>query len=366
LPREERHEEVRVHGIEDFATLMSCRDYRLESFGIPSTNKHTYVDRLRLRVEKGEYSIIHLSFLKPVGLGLVAGIITEPRLNVLLRTSGPIDNKLLDKADIPKPHLVWNIVTLDRNRALITWYAPEGMPFSDVRRWVEERGEWLGRGLKVPVHTCIARPREEDIPELARRFRELVSQPVLRLKAPIIAYILVALLDKFTLRPLKQIASLPMIAAARDLDEWLRHEGITERVRWKFIFRYYKQLSAHYVVGRYRLVYPTQIQRGIPLIVQGPPELAEDLYGVFSLLHGAHILVTDKRVIGTLRLPPEDAAQLVVHANRAGAEIRSYSRVYHFPLPFEYYDPIENRWKEERVDDIPAALRKLRYIINTA
>lgn len=362
---EERKPHPRVEGIEDFATLMSCLDYRLDDFGINRTNKHTYVDRLRVRVERGQYRVVHLSFLRPLGIAVAAGVVEDRELQAVIRTSGFVDNSMLEKLGVPKPHLAWNIIMLNDGRLFVSWYKPIGMGFDDVRGWVEERGEWLGTGWKLPVHTCLPRPREEDIPLLAKRFNELLAQPLLRIRAPIIAYILVALLDKYPLAPLRQIASLSMVAAARDLDNWLRHVGITERLRWRFIYRYYRTLSTHYVVGRYRLIYPTQLQRGLPILVEGHADMAEQLYGVFALFKGAHMFLTEKQVIATLRLPPEDAARLMALINRIGGRIGSYSKVYHFPLPFEYYDPIENRWREERVDEIPSALRKLRYIISS-
>jgi len=354
----------RIQGIEDFATLISCLDYRIDSFGIARPNKHTYVNRLRTRVARGEYGVVHLSYLRPLGIGLAAGIVRDKSLARAVMLQQPLDNKILERIDVPMPHMAWNIILLDDQRIFISWYMPVGFSDRRIREWVEERGEWLGRGWKLPVHTCLPRPTPDDIPELAKRFHELIAQPLLRLRAPIIAYILVALLDKYPLAPLREIASLSMIAAARDLDAWLQKLGVSERLRWRFVLRYYKNLSTHYAVGRYRLVYPAQIRRGLPIIVAGPVEEASRLYGLFALYGAAHMIMLERRVFTALRLPPEDAAKLVSLASRMGGEIHSYKKVYLFPLPFEYYDPLENRWMEERVDKIPDALRKLRYVIS--
>ncbi len=321
------------------------------------------MEKLRELVEKGGWFAKHMSFRHPVGVGAVVARFRDKELARKLATLplNRLGNTYLEKMGIPLAWYVEVIVVGAGGRVVMTWYLPSGVDPGDIYRAYEQRGE-VFRAFRLPVYTCKPEPGEEDIPALGRTVRKLLSlahSPPLRLRTPLIAYVIMAMLDRFKLITLNEMAKIPSALEARDLEDVLTTE---EDLRKKYILKYYNLLSENMVVGRYRVYRKDFVERSLTLMVEAGPEELETIYGLFALLENTgHIYASESSVLAAVRL---DYGSVLRYRGLLQGLGDAYlvTRILSYPFPYELYDPISDAWRKHPVRSVTELFRKLGLV----
>ena len=196
-----------------FVTLLSCKDFRRDDLGLPRHKLYRYVEKLRELVEKGGWFAKHMSFRHPVDVGNIIARFRDKELARKLATLplNRLGNAYLEKMNTPLAWYAEVIMVGASGSIAISWYLPSGVDPGEIYGRYEQRGE-VFRAYKLPVYTCKPEPSEEDIPALGRTVRKLLSlahSPPLSPRTPLIAYVIMAMLDKFKLITLNEMTKIP-------------------------------------------------------------------------------------------------------------------------------------------------------------
>ena len=304
-----------------------------------------------------------MSFRHPVDVGNIIARFRDKELARKLATLplNRLGNAYLEKMGIPLAWYAEVIMVGASGNIAISWYLPSGVDPGEIYGRYEQRGE-VFRAYKLPVYTCKPEPSEEDIPALGRTVRKLLSlahSPPLSPRTPLIAYVIMAMLDKFKLITLNEMAKIPSALEARDLEDVLTTE---EDLRKKYILKYYNLLSENMVVGRYRIYRKDFLERSVPVYVEAEPEDLETLYGFLALTGGAvHVYVSEDSVFTVMRIDSGTVLRFrpLLQLLRATALA---TRVLSYPFPYELYDPISDAWRKHPVRSVTELFRKLGLV----
>ena len=315
-----------------FTTLISCLDYRLDSFpGISRSARFAYAKRLRELQDRGRLYIHHLAFHRPLGIRFLQAIVPGRELARRLLGSERVSHELLESLGVPAPLLVTSLAVMG-SQLLVEWAVPPGIDPGLMRDWASSLNgsSWLG--WKYPVQSC-------GDGEPWRRLRALQAVEPLQLRSPLVAYILLAVLDRFRLVPLREAARLTVIAAARDLDGG----SSSFELKFRLVRRYYTRMSRAFVLGRYRVFSPQDLQKAHAYIV-AEAGCAEDLYAILSAGNAASHMFLGEGVAAAAALA--DSKTLRGAGGLGGCVIGAWMRLRSFyaPFPYELYDPLEGRW----------------------
>ena len=197
---------------------------------------------------------------------------------------------------------------------------------------------------------------------LGRTVRELLSlahSPPLRLRTPLIAYVIMAMLDRFKLITLNEMARIPSALQARDIADIITTE---EDLRKKYILKYYNLLSENMVVGRYRVFRKEYVNRSMTLLLEAEPGLREELYGFLAATgSAAHVYVGEDVVLAMPRLDYGAVLRYRGFLQELG-DARLVTRILSYPFPYELYDPISDAWRRHPVRSVTELFRKLGLV----
>ncbi len=247
---------------------------------------------------------------------------------------------------VPAHWLLVSAAVLDGSRMLLEWVVPPGVDPGPMRDWVLDRGGEAWLGWKLPVQTCSP---SSDVDTLGRRLRLLLAK--LRLRTPLVAYMLLAVLDRLRLVRLCDAVRLTAVALARDPEPL----APTATLRRSLVRRYYVELSRAQVLGRYRVLGPRELA-GARAYLLVEPGCAEQLYGV-AAAHGAasHVFhggVAAASLLLDNSVQRELAGRLGGCIVGAGLRLRSLYSAF----PYELYNPLEGRW---RLEPVPGFMERL-------
>ena len=337
-----------------FTTLLSCNDWHLRELSLPKSTLYSYVERVR-RSER----ILHLKYLKPLGIGLVFAIKRDPEIAraLLVHQGSRIKTHHLKDIGIPGDRFVHTITVLPKNRVLVTWHKPPGIS-------IEYDGfDEVYEGYMVPVQNCVGKTTPKPDPELidvlGSRLRQLLRIPELKLRMPALGYVIISMMDTNPLLSLRDMRRIVYAARARDLGS---EEDALLRV--KYLLRYYRKLSHHNVVGR---VYVYGAEAGTRLVVSVHSECSETLYGILAATRSAsYVYISKEKAVAGVYLPcgsGMDEPLKLLHKLCPETEIHYRLRTFMWPFPYEMYDPITNKWVTNPNEGFLKLLDKLQLII---
>ncbi len=332
-----------------FMRILSCKDFRVDELPFPRTTRYWFLHKLKKLAMDNIVFVRHTSFFKPLNIHVAFGMKNDPVLaKLLLRVS--LDNEVARKLGFPLPYLLNSVSVLSGGRVFAAWIIPPEVDYSPILDWGEVTVGW-----KVPVQTCLLDPTWDDIYKLGSRLEVLLNIEELKMRTPVLAYVLIALLDKYKLVTLKEMASLTRVLDARDL-------GINNssgRLRWKYIERYYKTLSARNILGRITVFtdYHLELPR---FTLVSYPECAQEIYGAISVgNYAGHIYYSKDLVVAHLLLDKDLEHVLGEISANCTIDIVARYRAMVFPFPYELFDPVKNKWTTKPV---PAFVELLRRV----
>ena len=349
-------------GFDDFVTLLSCKDFRRDDLGVSAPTLYRYIDALREKIEKGGWFAKHMSFRHPVGVGSIVARFRDKELARKL-ASLPLKrlwNEHLEEMGIPLAWYTEVIIVGAGGDLIISWYLPSGVDPGEIYGRYERRGE-VFQAYRLPVYTCRPNPGPEDIPVLGKTARRLLSlaHTRLRLRTPLIAYVIMAILDRLKLITINEMAKIPTALQARDVEDVIT---TGEDFRKKYIMKYYNLLSENMVVGRYRVYRGEFVERSLTLTLEAEPEKLETMYGLFALLgNTGHVYVSENTVFAAARLDYGMVLRYRGLLQELG-DVRLATRVLSYPFPYELYDPVSDAWRRHPVEKVTELFRKLGLV----
>jgi len=170
---------VKVRGLGELATIISCYDYRLsDEILMDRDERHVLMSRLRRLVKQGAYYALHAGYVKPLNITSISVHFKSKDLFKAIYNIDEVTHDFLKNLGIPLVDFIDTITLSSGNSITIRWYTPPGIDFGEVEEWaLRVNGEFY-RGVKVPIQTCKPRPSAEDVEELGRRLRELLGIPL--------------------------------------------------------------------------------------------------------------------------------------------------------------------------------------------
>ena len=345
------------------ARLLSCYDFRVEKVpGLRENSKYYYLRRL---AEQLPYRL-HQKFLEP--LGVTTLICVKRNMDAAKKLIASRDTR---ETELPLAGFVKSIYVFPDGAAMVAWYKVNGIDYGDVYAW----GERCFEAIDIPVMDCEGTTdyTPEGIETRGAKLRELLEYQKPRLRTALLAYVIIAALDANPLITFKELRqAIRMAASLRDVDEYA---GLADgfEIRLRYLYRYYRALSAANVIGRvwFSILQPEVAQRlGHPLtgLLETTPDCAEQLYGFLAASRlGSRILYPRQSGFGVYA-PVVLTWPGVAEALRAFAELCPYRisvrlRSGVSPFPFEYYDPVEDRWGTEPNPGFAYMLQKMRLIV---
>lgn len=267
---------------------------------------------------------------------------------------GELDNEAAGKLGFPLPYLLNTVSVMGGGRVFASWIIPPGIDPDPVMNWGE-----VVLGDKVPVMTCLPEPSWEDIGRLGTRLIELLEVSPVKLRTPVLPYVLLSVLDKYELITFKEMARLAVILSARDIG---LGEDVSDELKWKYLRRYYFTLSSQKVLGRVRMA-PRSYLNYPKVTLISEPECAVEIYGVISFKgYAGHIYYSNELVVANMLIDGEVQDALKSMASKCLQDISIRYRTIVFPFPYELYDPLENRWHTRPVPGFVRLLRKIRLL----
>ena len=332
---------------EEFIVKPSCYDFRLDDLGLAPATKYRYLENLR---RSGSLRRFHLKHLKPLGISVVYGVKqVDPGLWRQLRRLGSVSNEWLEKKGFPLPWYLHTISVLGSKKLFVSWFIPEGVDHGDVIDWLDE-GYY---GWKIPVQNCVGKRDPRLAGTLGNHLRKLVSIGDLGVRTPVLAYVLVAALDHDPLLSLRKIGDVINIAASRDLPALL--EG---SIKPRYINRYYKMLSEHYVLGR---VYVAEKIRGVKALVSVERRCSRIFYGALAATReSTYLYYSETGSVAGVSMSGDLSDILIGQGCDFDIYVRYKTLV--FPFPYELYDPLEDRWLTRPRHEYALLLRKLGLV----
>lgn len=332
-----------------FIRILSCRDFRVEDLPFPKATRYWLLSKLKRLEHNRVVFVRHMSFLKPLGVKVVFGIKNDPVLaRILLKV--PLDNETAQRLGFPLPYLLNSVGVLSGGRVFASWVIPSGVDPGPALEWGTTAIGW-----KIPVQTCLPEPSWDDIHRLGNRIEVLLNTDELRLRTPVLAYVLLALLDKHKLITLKEMASLTRVLDARNLGV----NNNSGKLRWKYVERYYRLLSLHNVLGRVTVF--TDYHLRLPrFTLIGEPECASEIYGVMAVgNYAGHIYYSDDFIVVHMLLDKDVQRMLGMVSSKCLIDVIARYRLMLFPFPYELYDPIENKWSTRPVHEFAELLKRV-------
>ena len=345
------------------ARLLSCYDFRVEKVpGLKENSKYYYLRRL---AEQMPYKL-HQKFLEPLEVSTLVCIKRDmDTAKKLLKSS---DTR---ETDLPLAGFVQFIYIFPDGTSMVAWYKVNGIDYSEVYTW----GEKCFDAIDIPVMDCEGTTdySPEGIEARGAKLRELLEYQRPRIRTALLAYVIIAALDANPLITFKELRqAIRMAASMRDVDEYA---GLADgfELRLRYLYRYYRALSSANVIGRvWFSVLKPELVEGIGQPVTGlletSPDCAEQLYGFLAASRlGSRILYPRQSGFGVYA-PVVLTWPGVAEALRAFAEICPYRisvrlRSGVLPFPFEYYDPLEDKWKTEPNVGFAQMLKKMRLVV---
>ncbi len=336
--------------LKDFITWLTCHDFRKEA---PGTSRVSVYKNIK-RLEK-KFAAHHIRDTRIFRLILLVAELTNKEYI----------RKILDYIDsrkartgfdfLPAYNFISSVSVLMTGRAIVTYYIPHDF-IKDILTDILFRSlyEKASTGSALPVHNCCSLG---DIECTKKMYYKVLDAPKID-KSHLLDFIITSVLDNNPYSRLRDIANVAKIAEARFL-ELLEMPGISDRMakirehklRYKFVLKRYQVLSSYGVVGRI-LVYMNNYIDNVRVVILGPRECASRIYGVVAAYLGSpRIIITENDVIAGATLPT--SAMIRIGEELSGCkDVRMDIPVsgWIYPLPFEYYDPFQDKWVKEPVD----------------
>ncbi len=330
--------------------LLSCYDFRLHDLGLPQSTKYEYIRRIR-----EQYRYLHLRFLAPLGIGQLIGFKRDKDLVAKLLK---LRRQSEMRGVVPNWEFINTVSVLSGGEIFFSWHIVPGINYDDVYDFLDE----AHRVTPVPIQNCVGfvEPSDENVVVLGKRLRYLLelSKKRISLRMPALVYMIIATLDKRPFIKLNELQDLFYAADAR-----LMHElgiDINGVIKRKYVEKYYRALSEHMVVGRVHIAREKCLTR---LLIVAPPECATTIYGILAarslstwIYHG------DIVVSGTCTTPSTDTATIITkHCPEALIVYRLRTMV--FPFPYEFFNPLYNKWTRDCMKTFFDVLRKMGVVL---
>ena len=324
---------------EEFLEFIRCHDFRVTGFPVSDTTLEDYVARLR-----SGYGRKHLRFLKPLGIRHVFAWVGRGTslYKKILKT------RSYRELEVPAKRLLYG-VACGASGCLVAWYEPPGLGVYRVVSGELREAETVA-GYMLPVHRCGSTELE-----LGAHAERLLATPLVSLKTPAIAYILVAALDYDPLLTPGRLRDAFYAAAARGMDV------AGYELKTRFYRRYYARLSHSYVLGR---AYVYKSLPGTWFLVVAERWCLPTVYAVAALYKtGAHVAVNKDYVAATMVTGSAEPLHRILETCRAAARVEALLNAYTVKFPYEHYDPVEKKWGWEPNNLFFEMLEKLRVVV---
>lgn len=334
-------------GFEEFIVKLSCYDFRLDDLGLAPATRYRYIETIK---KSSSLRSFHLKHLKPMGIGVVYGVKrVDPGLWRRLHRLRTVSNEFLEKQGFPLPWYIHTISLLNSKQLFISWFIPPGIDPGSSVEWLDE-GYY---GWKIPVQNCLGRREPKLVNKLGKHLHELVSIEKLELRTPVLAHVLIAVLDHDPLLTLKKIGDIVNIAASRDLPAPLQGS-----IKPKYINRYYRRLSEAYVLGR---VYVSSGLSGVKALIGTDKRCTDTLYGALAATGESTYLYYSK--LGAMAgVTMSGILSDILIQEGCDLDIYVRYRTMVFPFPYELYDPFEDKWHTRPRLEYALLLKKLGLI----
>ncbi len=336
--------------LKDFITWLTCHDFRKEA---PGTSRVSVYKNIK-RLEK-KFVAHHIRDARIFRLILLVAELTEKEY--VRKIIDYIDSRKAKTGFdfLPAYNFISSVSVLMTGKAIVTYYIPSDF-IKDILTDILFRSPYdnASTGSALPVHNCCSLG---DIECTKKMYYNVLDTPKID-RSHLLDFIITSVLDNNPYSRLRDIANFAKIAEARFL-ELLEMPGISDKVakiketklRYKFILKRYQILSSHRVVGR-TLVHMNKYMDNVKVTFIAPKLCANRIYGIVAAYLGSpRIIITENEVIAGATLPTNSMT-------RIGEELSGCKDVkmdipvtgWVYPLPFEYYDPFQDKWVMEPVD----------------
>ena len=346
-----------------FARMLSCYDFRLEDIPLlRPQSKYHYLAKVQQHFRRA----LHLRYLYPLGISTILCRKEDVDTAQRLLASGHTR-----ETGLPLHGMADFFYVFPNHRIVVGWHRLPGVDYSAVYEWGDECIE----AVVVPVMDCEGEPDYSLQGLIARgsRLRLLLKKRDVRLRTPVLAYIILAMLDVNPFLTLPQMrSSLKKAAEFRDVDP-----GLIEEVtlRTKYLYKYYRVLSSSYVAGRMWVYtegpdYYQGIGGPVTGLLEAPRPCIDVVYGWLAASRlGTRIIVPleEGNVYAPVILNAPGAAEALRQlARHCAFDIQVRLRSGFTPFPFEYFDPVKVRWGLEPHEEYTKLLRKIRLVAEQA
>jgi len=338
----------------DFITWLSCHDFRKEKPNISRVAVYKNISRLE-RIFVSD----HIKDIRVFDILTATGVITDKgiiRRIIEYIESGEAANGL---RFLPHYKFISSVSITMSGKAIVSYYVPVDL-IEYLVGGLEGYYKKIRVGQTIPVWNCC---RYGDI-ECNRKYYYEATRPPEVKSSHVLDFIILSVLDDNPFTRLKEITYLAKVLQGR-FDDMVREQYgenygfLRGRIRYRFILKRYNILSANRIAGRIRIPIPRYIPHSTLSII-APRECGENVYGVLaSYLATPRILATEEEIIAG-GIIPADAYRIVskelADCNNVQLDIPVDGWIY--ALPFEYYNPFEDKWVPEPVD-VAYVLKKL-------
>jgi hypothetical protein len=334
----------------DFITWLSCHDFRKEA---PGTSRVSVYKNIK-RLEK-KFIAYHIRDVRIFRLVLLVAELHKKEY--IKKIIDYIDNgKARSGFDfLPAYNFISSVSILMTGKALVTYYIPSDF-ISDILTEIMFASVYDDAriGSAIPVHNCC---KLGDVSCAMNIYNSVLDPPKIE-RSHLLDFIITSVLDNNPYSRLRDISNITKIAEARFL-EYLksskRYDKIQihepNRLRYKFILKRYQVLSANKIVGRV-MVHINQYLDNVRVVFFAPRSCAKKVYGIIAgYLGSPRIILTYKEVIAGATLP--SSAMVRIGEELSGCkDVRMDIPIkgWIYPLPFEYYDPFQDKSIKEPVD----------------
>ena len=348
-----------------FARMLSCYDFRLEDIPLlRPQSKYHYLAKVQQYFQRPVP--VHLRYLYPLGISTI--LCKKEDVDAAQRMLASTNTQ---ETGLPLHGVVDFFHVFPNHRTVVGWHKLPGIDYGAVYEWGDECAETV----IVPVMDCEGEPDYSLQGLIARgsRLRLLLKKRDIRLRTPVLAYIILAMLEVNPFLTLPQMRiSLKKAAEFRDVDPSLIEEVA---LRMKYLYKYYRLLSTSYVAGRIWIHiegpdYYRKMGGPVTGLLEAPRPCIDVVYGWLAASRlGARIIVPleEGNVYAPIILNAPGAAEALRQlARHCAFDIHVRLRSGFTPFPFEYFDPIRVKWGLEPHEEYTKLLRKIRLVAEQA
>ncbi len=347
--------------------LLSCYDFRVDDrrFNVSRQRISTVVSKLRNDLPRPFYR--HVLDARAFSMVTILVRTRSKNLRTLLKTA----TKLWElEGYIPYHGFLRSYLLGPSADAFLEYSVPEELVetvLGELERFaVKHRGD-VHVGYSVPVRNCTGSLSldEDNLERLGKSSLEAAHNIEFKSRMLMFDLLIAAALDRDPLMNLRELANLVSVVKSR-IDLARLGDDVAEgvKLRYKYVQKHYYMLSRAGVVGRVMIRPPIQ---ATPMLVLADVSSYELLYALAAAtLSSSKIMVfKDGLIAATLPLPFDVKTRLRVSELLSEAQVElqlPLSAGVTIPISYEYYDPLEGRWKTEPVEDVLRVLKKFGLI----